>query len=52
MDNKQPKTIVASFVIDEDLHRHVKIYAAFTGKKIKDVLDEALREYLAKRKKL
>ena len=50
MDNKQPKTMVASFVIEEDLHRQVKVYAASTGKKIKDVLDEALKEYLAKRR--
>lgn len=48
-DNKQAKTTVASFVIDEVLHRRMKVYAASTGKKIKDVLDEALKEYLNKR---
>lgn len=48
-ETKRTKTTVASFVIDEDLHRRVKVYAASTGKKIKDVLDEALKEYLSKR---
>ena len=48
-ETKWTKTTVASFVIDEDLHRRVKVYAASTGKKIKDVLDEALKEYLSKR---
>ena len=47
--NKQTRTIIASFVIDEELHRRIKIYAASTGRKIKDVLDEALKEYLNKR---
>jgi len=48
-ETKQGKSTVASFVIDEELHRRMKIYAASTGKKIKDVLDEALKEYLNKR---
>lgn len=48
-ENAHGKTIVASFVIDEELHRSVKIHAALTGKKIKDVVDEALNEYLSKR---
>lgn len=46
---KQSKSIIASFVINEALHRQLKIYAASNGKKIKDVLDEALKEYLNKR---
>lgn len=50
--NKQPKSTVASFVIDEELHRKMKIYAASSGKKIKDVLNEALTEYLEERKSL
>ena len=48
-ETKQTKMTVASFVIDEELHRRIKVYAASTGKKIKDVLDEALKEYLSKR---
>ena len=50
--NKQPKSTVASFVIDEELHRRMKIYAASSGKKIKDVLNEALTEYLEERESL
>lgn len=48
--NKNPqKTIIASFVINEELHRQIKIYAASTGKKIKDVVNEAITEYLERR---
>lgn len=43
------KTIIASFVINEELHRQIKIYAASTGKKIKDVVNEAITEYLDRR---
>lgn len=49
-ENKNGKTIIASFVIDESLHRQMKIFAASSGKKIKDVLNEALTEYFEKRK--
>ena len=49
-ENKNGKTIIASFVIDEYLHRQMKIFAASSGKKIKDVLNEALTEYFEKRK--
>ena len=48
--NKNPqKTIIASFVINEELHRQIKIYAASTGKKIKDVVNEAITAYLERR---
>lgn len=49
-ETKTLKTTIASFVIAEELHRQMKIYAASSGKKIKDVLSEALTEYLEKRK--
>ena len=52
VQGKQQKSTVASFVIDGDLHRKMKIYAAANGKKIKDVLDEALTEYLERRNSL
>lgn len=48
--NKNPqKMIIASFVINEELHRQIKIYAASTGKKIKDVVNEAITEYFERR---
>lgn len=48
-DDQLVKTIIASFVIEENLHRQIKVYAASNGMKIKDVLSEALREYFKKR---
>ncbi|MFI3297650.1 MAG: hypothetical protein R3Y59_08510 [bacterium] len=43
---KSAKTIVASFIVEEELHRRLKVYAASTGQKLKDVVNEAFLNYL------
>lgn len=49
-DNSQTmtpaKTMVTSFEIDVALHSRLKVYAAKNRLKIKDVVNEALRNYI------
>ena len=40
------KTMVTSFEIDVALHSRLKVYAAKNRLKIKDVVNEALRNYI------
>lgn len=48
-ETQQKNNIVASFIVDEDIHRRLKVYAALNGRKIKDVVNEAFVEYLNKK---
>lgn len=50
-NDNEKKTIVASFIVEEELHRKLKVYAASSGQKIKDVVNEAFVEYLKKKEK-
>lgn len=46
---KPPQTMVTSFEIDIALHSKIKIYAAKNRLKIKDVVNDALKEYIENR---
>jgi len=41
-----PQTMITSFEIDVALHSEIKIYAARNRMKIKDVVNNALKEYI------
>ncbi|MDA4124606.1 MAG: hypothetical protein OK438_04045 [Thaumarchaeota archaeon] len=43
---------VTSVKVDEDIWKEAKIQAIKDGKKLQDVLNEALKEWLAEQKKL
>lgn len=51
INDTEKKTIVASFILDEELHRRLKVYAALNGRKIKDVVNDAFNDFLTKREK-
>ena len=51
ISNNEKKTIVASFIVEEELHRKLKVYAASSGQKIKDVVNEAFVKYLKNKEK-
>lgn len=46
---RQPQTMITSFEISLDLHSKLKVYAAKNRMKIKDLLNEALKEYIEKK---
>lgn len=51
ISNNEKKTIVASFIVEEEIHRKLKVYAATSGQKIKEVVNEAFVEYLKNKEK-
>jgi hypothetical protein len=50
LDNKE-NNIVASFIINKDLHKRLKLFAVANGYKLKDALDQAIREFLERHEK-
>lgn len=50
IEPKTSRTMVTSFEIDVALHSEIKVYAAKNRMKIKDVVNEALKEYILNRK--
>jgi hypothetical protein len=44
-----PEKKKATFELDADLHKRLKMYSAQEGKKMVDVVEEALTEYLISR---
>lgn len=45
-----PQTMITSLEIDVALHSEIKVYAAKNRIKIKDVVNNALKEYIEKRR--
>ena len=45
-----PQTMITSLEIDVKLHSEIKVYAAKNRIKIKDVVNNALKEYIEKRR--
>lgn len=49
-DAKPPQTMVTSLEIEVNLHSEIKVFAAKNRMKIKDVVNNALKEFIESRK--